>query len=134
VIERELNAGQAHKYELMLEAGQFVEITVEQLGINAKAILVKPDGKVIFESDSHRGARGIEPACAIAAADGRYELRVESMRKLAVEGMYLVTVTALRLATAQDHERIAAQVSMWHDQRWNRPYDWAAFVLQGEWR
>ena len=28
----------------------------------------------------------------------------------------------------------AAQVWMWKDQRWQSPYYWAAFVLQGEWR
>jgi CHAT domain-containing protein len=27
-----------------------------------------------------------------------------------------------------------AQVSIWKEQRWTRPYYWAAFTLQGEWR
>jgi len=27
-----------------------------------------------------------------------------------------------------------AQISMWHDPRWQSPYYWAAFTLQGEWR
>jgi CHAT domain-containing protein len=27
-----------------------------------------------------------------------------------------------------------AQVSMWNEGRWARPYYWAAFTLQGEWR
>jgi CHAT domain-containing protein len=27
-----------------------------------------------------------------------------------------------------------AQISMWKEQRWVSPYDWAAFVIQGEWR
>jgi CHAT domain-containing protein len=27
-----------------------------------------------------------------------------------------------------------AQLSMWRDRRWESPYDWAGFVLQGEWR
>ena len=27
-----------------------------------------------------------------------------------------------------------AQVSMWKESRWSRPYYWAAFILQGEWR
>jgi CHAT domain-containing protein len=26
-----------------------------------------------------------------------------------------------------------AQVSMWQDPRWQAPYYWAGFVLQGEW-
>jgi CHAT domain-containing protein len=28
----------------------------------------------------------------------------------------------------------AAQISMWKDKRWEAPYYWAGFVLQGEWR
>jgi CHAT domain-containing protein len=28
----------------------------------------------------------------------------------------------------------AAQVSMWKDKRWQAPYYWAAFTLQGEWK
>jgi CHAT domain-containing protein len=28
----------------------------------------------------------------------------------------------------------AAQVSMWNDKRWEAPYYWAGFVLQGEWK
>ena len=28
----------------------------------------------------------------------------------------------------------AAQIGMWKGKRWNEPYYWAAFVLQGEWR
>jgi CHAT domain-containing protein len=28
----------------------------------------------------------------------------------------------------------AAQVEMWRDKRWEAPYYWAAFTLQGEWQ
>jgi CHAT domain-containing protein len=28
----------------------------------------------------------------------------------------------------------AAQIEMWQQQRWQAPYYWAAFTLQGEWR
>jgi CHAT domain-containing protein len=28
----------------------------------------------------------------------------------------------------------AAKVSMWKSKRWNSPYYWAAFELQGDWR
>jgi CHAT domain-containing protein len=28
----------------------------------------------------------------------------------------------------------AAQVSMWKEKRWQAPYYWAAFTLQGEWK
>jgi CHAT domain-containing protein len=28
----------------------------------------------------------------------------------------------------------SAQISMWREKRWESPYYWAAFQLQGEWR
>src|SRR4029078_9960640 len=28
----------------------------------------------------------------------------------------------------------AAQIELWRDKRWNTPYYWAAFILEGEWR
>jgi CHAT domain-containing protein len=27
----------------------------------------------------------------------------------------------------------AAQVSLWRDKRWEAPYYWAGFVIQGDW-
>jgi CHAT domain-containing protein len=108
-VERELNGGETHSYELTLEAGQFIDITIEQLGINVRGILQIPDGNPISEADSQRGARGIEMVCAVANSAGQYSLKIRSMRQLAVPGRYRVLVTALRAASAQDHERVAAQ-------------------------
>jgi hypothetical protein len=87
-IEREIKGGETHNYELRLEAGQFVDVTIEQLGINVRGILQKPDGTTISEADSQRGARGFEMVCAIAEATGRYVLKIRSMRELAVPGKY----------------------------------------------
>jgi CHAT domain-containing protein len=28
----------------------------------------------------------------------------------------------------------AAQIEMWRDKRWEAPYYWAAFTLQGDWK
>ena len=39
------------------------------------------------------------------------------------DGKNLTSTAALR----------AAQIAMWRDKRWQTPYYWAAFVLQGEW-
>jgi CHAT domain-containing protein/Tfp pilus assembly protein PilF len=50
------------------------------------------------------------------------ELMVSFYRKMLKEG--LRPAAALR----------AAQVEMWRERRWQEPYFWAGFVLQGEWR
>jgi CHAT domain-containing protein/Tfp pilus assembly protein PilF len=50
------------------------------------------------------------------------ELMTNFYRKMLVEGQR--PAAALR----------AAQIEMWRDKRWEAPYYWAAFTLQGEWR
>jgi CHAT domain-containing protein len=50
------------------------------------------------------------------------ELMTKFYRRVLVEGER--PAAALR----------AAQVEMWRDERWEAPYYWAAFTLQGEWR
>jgi CHAT domain-containing protein/tetratricopeptide (TPR) repeat protein len=50
------------------------------------------------------------------------ELMTKFYRRVLVEGER--PAAALR----------AAQVEMWRDKRWEAPYYWAAFTLQGEWR
>jgi CHAT domain-containing protein/tetratricopeptide (TPR) repeat protein len=50
------------------------------------------------------------------------ELMAKFYRRVLVEGER--PAAALR----------AAQVEMWRDKRWEAPYYWAAFTLQGEWR
>ncbi|MGH9801117.1 MAG: tetratricopeptide repeat protein, partial [Blastocatellia bacterium] len=108
-VERELNGGQTHVYELKLMAGQFAEVTVEQSGINVRATLFQNDGKAIFASDSHRGMRGIERVSVIANSSNPYELKIQSVRELAVPGKYRVTLIALRPVTSQDKIRLTAQ-------------------------
>ncbi len=50
------------------------------------------------------------------------ELMTKFYRRVLVEGER--PAVALR----------AAQIEMWRDKRWEAPYYWAAFTLQGEWR
>ncbi|HKQ75079.1 MAG TPA: CHAT domain-containing tetratricopeptide repeat protein [Blastocatellia bacterium] len=54
--------------------------------------------------------------------DATAELMKRFYEKMLKEGM--TPAAALR----------AAQVSMWKDKRWEAPYFWAGFILQGEWR
>ena len=108
-VEREIKGGETHDYDLKLEAGYFVDVTIEQLGVNVRGILRKPDGTIITEADSHRGARGVEMVCLIAETMDKYRLEIRSMKPLAVIGKYRVSVTAQRPATPQDRMRLAAQ-------------------------
>ena len=106
-IERELKGGEVHAYSISLKAGQFFNVTVDQRGIDVVVLLFAPDGKQVAEVDSPNGTQGPEPLFWLAETSGGYSLKVQSLEKDAA-GRYEVKVEALRDATPQDKNRIAA--------------------------
>lgn len=69
-IERELAGGQSHAYQVTLRAGQYLNVVVEQRGIDVVEVLFGPDGSQLLEVDGYSGARGLETVTWIATADG----------------------------------------------------------------
>jgi hypothetical protein len=106
-IERELKGGEVHTYSIPLKAGQFFNVTVNQRGIDVAVLLFAPDGLQLAEVDSPNGTQGPEPVFWLAETSGGYSLKVRSSEKDAA-GRYEVKVEALRDATPQDKNRIAA--------------------------
>src|SRR5262249_53427429 len=60
-IERELKGGEAHTYEIALATGQYLDVVVEQKGIDVVVRVIAPDGKPLKEVDSPNGTEGPEP-------------------------------------------------------------------------
>lgn len=108
-VVSELKGDQMHLYEVPLNADQFIEVMVEQIGVNLRITLLDPNGRTIVEADAHRGLRGLESLCALAANPGRYQVKVEAVRKLAAPGKYRLSIAAPRAATAEDEARVKAQ-------------------------
>src|SRR5215475_2186773 len=77
-IERELSGGQSHFYKITLLSGQYLQIVVEQRGIDVAVTLLAPDGKKISEVDSENVIEGSETVSAIAEATGEYMIEVRS--------------------------------------------------------
>jgi hypothetical protein len=75
-IEREMKGGESHAYEITLEAGQFLDLVVDQRGIDVVVQVVAPDGKQLLEVDSPNGTQGPEPVKLIAEAAGTYRFQV----------------------------------------------------------
>ena len=69
-IERELKGGESNSFQVSLAAGHFLQIAVEQKGIDVEVILFGPDGKRISHMDSINGMWGPEPIVEIAEASG----------------------------------------------------------------
>ena len=108
-IERDLKGGESHSYRVMLNAGQYLHVVVEQKGIDVVVKLSGPDAQEIAEVDSPNGTQGPEPVSLIAEAAGEYRLEVQSFEKTAAPGKYEIEMKELRPGTAKDRDRIAAQ-------------------------
>jgi CHAT domain-containing protein/tetratricopeptide (TPR) repeat protein len=108
-VERELTGDEAHSYALNLQAGQFLNVIVEQKGIDVVVALFDSDNKKITEADSPNGMQGAEIISSIIETDGVYRLEVRAAEKTAPVGRYEAKISELRTATEKDKNVIAAQ-------------------------
>src|SRR5262245_11364943 len=109
-IERELSGGQSHSYKITMISGQYLQVVVDQRGIDVAVALFAPDGKKISEVDSEHLVEGSETVSAIAEATGAYLIEARSAEKTAKAGRYGIKVEELRAATAEDKYRVAGEL------------------------
>jgi CHAT domain-containing protein len=108
-IRRTLAGGGSHPYRILLEAGQFAQIVVEQQGLDVVAILTAPNGTKIAESDSPNVSFGPEILWVVAETSGEYRLQVNPAEPKASPANYEARIVELRSATARDRKRFEAQ-------------------------
>ena len=105
-LEREFKGGETHVYPLKLKADFFLDVEIEQQGINVVVRLIGPDGKTAGEANKSAGTKGPESLTLIAGTSGTYRLEVEPVEKNALAGKYAIKLEALRAATAQDQAQV----------------------------
>jgi CHAT domain-containing protein len=101
-IARELAGGQSHTYQIRLTEGQYLNVIVEQRGVDVVVRLLGPDGKQIAEFDSEIRQQGEETVSQVAEVSGSYRLNVQAKQKEAPTGRYEIRVVELRAATEKD--------------------------------
>ncbi len=101
-VERELAGGQQHAYQITSSAGQYLNVVVEQRGIDVAVVLLGPDGKQLFEFDNERRNQGPETVWHVAEVSGSFRLSVRATQKEAPAGRYEIRLVELRAATEQD--------------------------------
>src|SRR5262245_23989308 len=74
--ERELSGGQSHSYKITVGSGQYLQIVVDQRGIDVVVELFRPDGQKLSEEDSPNGTGGPEIVSVITEAAGTYRIEV----------------------------------------------------------
>src|ERR1051326_980286 len=72
-INRAMKGGESHNYQIELAADQFLNLIVDQQGIDIVVVVTKPDGSVLMEVDSPNGNNGPEIIQMIADVSGCYK-------------------------------------------------------------
>jgi CHAT domain-containing protein/tetratricopeptide (TPR) repeat protein len=101
-LKRELAGGQKHTYQVKLSVDQFVNVAVEQQGIDVAVQVIGPDSRQIFSFDSENSRWGKEWAPLVAEAAGDYRLIVEPTQRRAAAGGYEIRIEEMRFATEDD--------------------------------
>jgi CHAT domain-containing protein/Tfp pilus assembly protein PilF len=111
-VAREMRGGEEHAYQVMLSAGQYARVVVEQKGIDVVLTLLGADGKPLLEVDNNlSGTRGMEVISLVAEVSGAYLLNLHSLAEAASAGRYEIRLEDLKTATGADHKRVAAERS-----------------------
>jgi hypothetical protein len=102
-IERALIPGQVHEFTVKLEENTYIQIAVEQRGIDVIVKVLSPNNKSLGEFDSPTGDEGTENVSFVAAADGIYRLTIAALDPTdTTEGRYQIKVIESRPATDQE--------------------------------
>ena len=108
ILTRHMDAGAKHVYELTLAAQQFVEIVVEQKGIDVEVRAISPDRTLYVLTDNPNGFYGRETVSIAAPLSGTYRIEVSS-DKAYPAGDYELKVEGPRPASASDEKRVIAE-------------------------
>ena len=100
-VEREIGGGATHRYTIRLEAGQLLDATVEQKGVDVAVVLLDSAGKIVLEVDSPNGP---EPVLLVAENGGEYTLEVKTLDPADKGGRYEARVNEIRTATEKDRQ------------------------------
>ena len=101
-IERELAGGQSHSYKITLAEGQYLNLVVEQRGVDVAVALVGPDGAQLANEDGETRKKGSEKVEWVVAVAGSYQLSVRVVQKNSPIGKYEIRVATLRSSTEQE--------------------------------
>ncbi|HAF23728.1 MAG TPA: hypothetical protein DCK93_12615 [Blastocatellia bacterium] len=103
-IEHALARGQNHSFSVNLEQDQFLQLVVDQHGIDVIVRVFSPEGKSLGEFDSPNGNEGPENVSVISVMAGVYRIEVAPLGQFenVPPGRYEIKIVELRRATEQE--------------------------------
>jgi CHAT domain-containing protein/Tfp pilus assembly protein PilF len=100
-MEQKIAGGQSHSYQVTVDAGQFVRVSLEQRGIDVSIRVQEPGSKDIVSFDTELRPRGRETAEFVAQAAGTYTIAVAGKYRFPT-AMYALEVAEMRPATERE--------------------------------
>src|SRR5438270_1905371 len=100
-IERELSAGQKHRYQVKLSAGQFMKTEIRDHGTDVGVVIHFPNGDRLNPWLPVAQPFDVKPVSHLAETAGIYSLDVYASAR-AVTGRYEIRLTELRTANEDD--------------------------------
>jgi hypothetical protein len=103
-VERTLARGQSHSFNVSLEQDQYLQLVVDQHGIDVVVRVVSPADKTLGQFDSPNGTDGPENVSLVSATAGVYRIDVSPLGEgeEVVPGRFEIRILELRAATAQE--------------------------------
>ena len=105
--ERDLAGGEAHVYRIALAHDDYLDLVVDQQGIDLRAVLFDPDGRRLLEVDGLSGSVGPERVVWRSQEVGDY-LLLACAGDGQPEGRYRIAIREQRRASETDHRSVAA--------------------------
>jgi CHAT domain-containing protein/tetratricopeptide (TPR) repeat protein len=116
-IDRDLAGGGRDSYLLELPARQFLQVVVEQDGIDVVLTISQVNGSELTKVDRPNSSRGRETASVITPKAGSYLLQISSLEAITAKGRYHLHVNQLREPTTKDTTWIAAEKTVSEGER-----------------
>jgi hypothetical protein len=102
-VERTLKSGQTQEFTLNLKENIFVQLVVEQRGIDVTVKVFSPSGKIVGDYDSPNGNDGPEHVSFVAGAEGAYLIAVSPLNSIdAAPGQIEIKLLEMREANEQE--------------------------------
>ena len=102
-IERRLDRGEAHRYAVTLNAGDYARVVVEKRGVDIVAQVRGADDSAVADLLDDLRTAGQEPVELVADVAGTYGIVIKAAPGTAAPGAYAIHLDDVRSATDADH-------------------------------
>ena len=109
VVEREITGLEKHGYRISLEKNGFLQVRVEQKGVDVALKLLDANSQVVTTMDSPNGKDGPEILSFVAEQASSVVLEVSVLDAKAEKGNYLIRREGARRATERDKRRVEVE-------------------------